>query len=119
MNLYIRFGELPLHEKSGIYNWAEQKIVGFEDGVSVYNCCYINNQWKILLPNVLKHTTLDTLYGFIYDKKPAYIVSGNEVGKGSDNEPLIRNCKVICELPANYFYIDIPEDNQTIQTTTL
>ena len=34
---------------------------------------------------------------------PIYVVTGDKVGKGRDNEPLLRNVKIIDELPLNYF----------------
>ena len=35
--------------------------------------------------------------------EPIYVVSGEEVGRGSDNEPLLKNIEIIEELPFDYF----------------
>jgi len=32
-----------------------------------------------------------------------YVVTGDEIGKGSDNEPLLKNVKIIEKLPFDYF----------------
>lgn len=113
---YIRFGEIPDGEKSGIYSWQEQKIVGSENGVSVYNCCKMGDEWRIVLPTQCKESTLDTLYGLLVDSKDIYILRGDEIGIGSDNEPLIRNCNVVCKLPNNYFSLLI-EDEEIVLVT--
>lgn len=115
MKYYVRFGEIPKDEKSGIYDWRKQQIVGSENGVSVYNCCKIENEWRIVLPTRCKESTLDTLYGLLIDGKDMYILSGDEVGVGSDNEPLIKNCNILCKLPDNYFSLFI-EDEELILT---
>ena len=114
--LYIRFGEVPDGEKSGIYSCQEQKIIGSENGVSVYDCCRIGDDWRIVLPTQCKESTLDTLYGLLVDGKDIYVLSGDEVGIGSDNEPLIRNCNVVCKLPNNYFSLLI--ENEEIVSVT-
>lgn len=115
---YIRFGEIPKDEKSAIHNSNGEKVIGYEIGVSVYNCYKIDDEYRIVIPRTLSHTTLDTLHGFIYDKKQAYIVSGKEVGTGSDNEPLITDCKIEHILPRDYFSYDYKDiDPICIMTT--
>lgn len=104
---YIRFGQIPSNERSGIYK-GEEKI-GEEIGVSVYDCVQINGEWRIVLPMLLKKEVGFDLYNFIqgheYDKEeystehlPMYLVTGDLVGYGSTNEPLIKNVKIIKEL---------------------
>ena len=95
---YIRFGEIPKNERSSIYK-GEVKI-GEELGVSVYDAVYINNYWRIVLPNKLKCEIGFDLYNFISDKnRKIYLVMGDELSqKGSTNEPLIVNVKIIKEL---------------------
>lgn len=101
---YIRFGEIPDNEISGIYR-GEVKI-GEEKGVSVYDAIKINRQWRIVLPNPLTKEVGFDLYNFIggteYDKDkypkehlPMYLVQGDEVGKGSTNEPLLKNIEIV------------------------
>lgn len=116
LEYYVRFGEIPKDEKSGIYDWKEQRIVRSENGISVYDCCKIGNEYRIVLPTQCKESTLDTLYGLLVDEKNIYILSGNKVGIGSDNEPLIRNCNILCKLPNNYFSLLI-EDEEIMLTT--
>lgn len=104
---YIRFGDIPEKEVSGIYR-GEVKI-GKEKGVSVYDAVMINGQWHVVLPFPLMKEVGFDLYNFIqgieYDEreyptehKPMYLVQGDEIGKGSTNEPLLRNVKIIEKL---------------------
>jgi len=101
---YIRFGEIPENEVSGIYR-GEVKV-GEEKGVSVYDAVQIDGEWRIVLPRpLLKQVGFD-LYNFISntkhlvetERRPMYLVQGDEVGKGATNEPLLRNVKIIKEL---------------------
>lgn len=106
---YIRFGEIPENEASGIYR-GEEKVgeekVGEEKGVSVYDAVEIDGIWRVVLPNpLLKEVGFD-LYNFIQateymyetEHRPMYLVQGDEVGKGATNEPLLRNVKIIKKL---------------------
>ena len=44
-------------------------------------------------------SSLYTIQGFIlYDKRRVYLVSGTNVGTGTDNEPVIRNVKIEREI---------------------
>lgn len=98
---YIRFGEIPENEVSGIYR-GEIKV-GEEKGVSVYDAVEIDGEWRVVLPNpLLKEVGFD-LYNFIQateymyesEHKPMYLVQGDEVGKGATNEPLLKNITII------------------------
>lgn len=94
---YIRFGDLPPHERSGI--WKSDQLIGYEDGVSVYDCYEKNGKYQIVLPLPLTASLLYTLQGFIlYDKRKVYLVIGNEIGTGTDKEPIIKNVKIIKEI---------------------
>ncbi len=101
---YIRFGEIPENEASGIYRGEEK--VGEEKGVSVYDAVEIDGEYRVVLPHpLLKEVGFD-LYNFIQateymyetEHRPMYLVQGDEVGKGATNEPLLRNVKIIKEL---------------------
>ena len=101
---YIRFGEIPENEVSGIYLGGER--IGVKKGVSVYDAVEIDGEWRVVLPNpLLKEVGFD-LYNFISnakhlvetERRPMYLVRGDEVGKGATNEPLLRNVKIIKEL---------------------
>lgn len=99
---YIRFGEIPPNEVSGIYKSGER--IGEEKGVSVYDAACINGEWRIVLPTKLKMEVGFDLYAFIdeYNRVPKtrkmYLVQGKEIGKGSTNEPLIKDIRIIQEL---------------------
>lgn len=41
------------------------------------------------------------------------MIVGMKIGKGADNEPLIKNIKIIKELPFDYFRMDIKENRVT------
>ena len=88
--LYIRYGEIPPDEKSKIHNRAGE-IIGEEVGVSVFE--YIEGR-GIVIPDTEKARDdffmLSKMYWINH-----YLVSGDEVGVGSDGEPLISNVKII------------------------
>lgn len=103
MKKYIRFGNIPENEASGI--WRDDIKVGEEKGVSVYDAVMIDGQWRVVLPFPLNKNAVGfDLYNFIggtqnEDKPlPMYLVQGDEVGKGSTNEPLLKNVKIIEKL---------------------
>jgi len=74
--------------------------------VSVYDTVEIDEVYRVVLPHpLLKEVGFD-LYNFIQateytyetEHRPMYLVQGDEVGRGSTNEPLLRNVKIIKEL---------------------
>lgn len=94
---YIRFGNLPPKERSGI--WKSDQLIGYEDGVSVYDCCIDNGTYKLVIPTPLNESSLYTLQGFtLYNKRKVYLLTGTEVGKGTDGEPIIKNIRIIKEI---------------------
>lgn len=94
---YIRFGDIPENEESKIY-CGEQEI-GVEKGVSVYPAYKENEDWVIGLTLPITKTSLHTQQHLLeYDNRPCYLVTGDYVGKGSDNEPLIKNVKIVSEI---------------------
>lgn len=109
MKRYIRFGDVPKNERSGIYR-GDMKI-GEELGVSVYDTIYLDGNWRIVLPEKLRSGMAHTLYGLlnsvlqdefkVNNSIKVFLVTGNEVGRGSDNEPLLRNVSIIKELSLN------------------
>lgn len=103
MSYYIRIGEIPENERSGIYRSGEK--IGEEEGVSVYNAVLDKQHWNIVLPYPLTEVVLNDLQIFhtmlncdAYETPPIYLVEGNEIGYGSSNEPLLRNVKIIQKL---------------------
>lgn len=95
---YIRFGEIPANEKSGIYK-GEEKI-GEELGVSVYSAIHDESgNLCVCIAFPLTRDTLDTFRMLTeYEDRPCYLVEGEFVGRDKDNQPLIRKCKKIARI---------------------
>ena len=95
---FIRFGEIP--ENCVSYSWnTEGEQTGVETGVSVYDASYIDGKWHIVIPQPISEKGLNTLYGFLlYQKRNVFVVTGDVVGYGSDNEPVIENPVIIEEI---------------------
>ena len=107
---YIRIGEIPSDEKSRIHRG--DAIIGEEEGVSVYNCVEINGFYHIVMPLPMKEGQGQTYECLIQNVTECrykianpcrvYLVTGDEVGKGSDNEPVIRNVRIIKDITDYY-----------------
>ena len=101
MKKYIRFGRVPANERSSIHRRGE--LVGYEKGVSVWNCYYDVKlkQYVGVMPDNKTEDTEDDFNHYFQmcnrDKIP-YLVTGDEVGTGSDNEPLLVNVLVLRQL---------------------
>ena len=97
---YIRLGDIPSTGKSLIHRGDD--IIGEEKGVSVWECIYINNQYRLLLPNPLNESAYDDigdlLHPYYYIDKPVYKVDGDVVGYGADGEPLLTNIRSVIKL---------------------
>lgn len=95
-SLYLRFREIPKNERSSIHKTGEK--IGEEIGVSCYRGVIYEDKVYILMP----HIPSTTYYWLIdaYNRKeiPLYIINGDEVGQGSDGEPLLRNIVVLKEV---------------------
>lgn len=110
MKKYIRIGEIPEDEKSSIHRG--DAIIGEEKGVSVYNCMKINGKYHIVMPLPLKKGQGDTYEILIQEitqcryeienPRKVYLVTGDEVGLGSDNEPVIQNVSIIKDITCDY-----------------
>ena len=112
---YLRFGEIPENEKSinwykvslddqRDFSWALENY-GYkdalrqirnldevlEDGVSAFEIDENNN--PILSTEELKNT-----YNSYTGNRKSYLVEGDEIGRGTDGEPLIVNIKVLEEV---------------------
>lgn len=90
---YIRFGNPPSNERSGIYS-GETKI-GEEEGVSVYNAVFQGGRYHIVMPHKITRKFMDTLYGILEDGRDCLLVNGDFFGFGSDGEPLLRNVRIL------------------------
>ena len=97
---YIRFGDIPENEASGV--WCDTIKVREEKGVSVYDAVMIDDKWRIVLPLPIKKEVGFDLYNFIGGTEngnlPMYLVEGDYVGKGTTNEPLLKNVRIIKKL---------------------
>lgn len=104
---YVRFGEIPKNEQSRSYGPEKNEL-----GVSCYECLKIDNKYRILYPPV--NDRWDKAAGilsvmiqrFMKHQTKCYLINGEVVGRGADNEPLLKNIKVIKELSINDFEID-------------
>lgn len=107
---YIRFGELPQNGKSKIYKSGIE--TGEECGISVYNCCKMFGKYSVVLPNIITSSTLNTIKQIhvqlssknIYASVKVYLVTGDFVGFGTDNEPLISNAEVLEDITEQFEY---------------
>lgn len=120
---YIRIGEIPSDEKSSVHRG--DVVVGYEDGVSVYDCVETDGLYRIVMPFPLKEGQGMTYECLIQEitqcryeienPRNVYLVSGIEVGKGHDNEPVIKNVKILKDLTEQF---NTKNDN-TEETKTL
>lgn len=78
---YIRFGDIPESGKS--YNYRDNF---YEEGVSAYHAIfYSDGDYEILSHNPFE------MYGMrLYSNRPVYRLYGEEIGTGSDGEPILR-----------------------------
>lgn len=93
LKTYIRYGELPPDGKSKIYS-RTGKIIGEEKGVSVFE--YLVGRGIVVPDNQNAKDDFLKLSNSCWQR--AYLVSGDEVGIGSDGEPLLANIKVMKEI---------------------
>lgn len=115
--MYLRFGEIPENEQSinwwkvrlsdqEAFSWA-YKAYGYEealncirnldealeDGVSAFE---IDENGNPVLGNDALKATYES-YLSRKDRK-VYLVDGDEIGKGADNEPLLKNVRILKEV---------------------
>lgn len=121
---YIRIGDIPSEENSAVYRG--DIVVGYEDGVSVYDCVEIDGLYRIIMPFPLKEGQGITYESLIQEitqcrykienPRNIYLVSGIEVGKGHDNEPLIKEVKILKDLTGQFnTKSDNIEKNKTLE----
>ncbi len=112
---YIRFGELLedgcSKRGNGIIGDGYE-VVGKEKGISVWDCVYNfdTDLYQLVAPHPTKFTSGDFSQAYNPDNccgcdpnKKIYVVTGIEVGYGADNEPLLKDVKIVKELPFDYF----------------
>ena len=100
--LYIRFGEIPENGFSTIYSYGQE--VGKEEGVSCYRAIIDENGvTHICLPLPFTESRWNVLQGFIhYDDRPAFLITGDIIGYGSEGEPLLKNVRIAKSIGKNY-----------------
>lgn len=89
--LYIRFGDLPDGERS--YDHTNNRQ---EDGVSVYEGRVRPTADDT--PGVFVPVGQKLAQVLLLATRTTYLVTGDEVGRGQDGEPLLRNVETVCEL---------------------
>lgn len=92
-DVYIRFGDIPDNEHSTnhIDNTREQ-------GVSVYAASLESVPPDTDAPGRFVPHGPKLLQVILLLNRHAYLVTGDEVGRGTDGEPLLKNIDVICDL---------------------
>lgn len=115
MDYYIRQGLVPKNEQSTIGNGCigdGYEIVGYEKGVSCWRAYKDGDKWSICFPSNPTKTTFTDFKmilhrGYRSFSKPILLITGDEVGKGSDGEPLLKNVKVIQRLDEDTEFINL------------
>ena len=75
--------------------------------MSVYDCYEKDGKYHVVLPTPLSSSSLYTIQGFIlYDRRRVYLVDGNEVGRGTDKEPIIKNIRIIKEITKQIYGLE-------------
>lgn len=102
--MFIRFGDIPKDECSSIH--YRSYYCGKEKGVSVYDCTTVDSgTFQIVLPMPFLEGAINTLTDLLFysgkDKK-VYLVTGDVVGYGHDNEPLIKNVKIVKDITEEF-----------------
>lgn len=92
-SLYLRFKDIPDGERSGIYNCEGEKI-GEELGVSCYRGVVIDDKVYIIMPHKAANTYYFLIDQYNRNKIPLYVITGIEVGEGSDKEPVLLDVKI-------------------------
>lgn len=99
---YIRFKPLPISGRSSIYSHGNK--IGEEIGISAFDAVNINDTWHIVMPMPITQNMLDDIYSLLnYSNEGIYLVEGEQIGTGTDNEPLIKDVVVLSEI-TNMFY---------------
>lgn len=103
MKYYIRFGKLP--EDGHSRQHRGDGIIKTESGISVYDCAIANDVYYPLLPKNFNESALQGYIGFLWGNRPVFLVTGVELpSKGADNEPLLKDVKIIKDLTDDYQY---------------
>jgi len=89
--LYLRWGNLPRGGRSKNHATGE-----LEAGVSVYGARY--NPVTDLIEYAEDGTGCHAALTYLLSGAPCYLVTGTEVGRGSDGEPVLRDVRILATL---------------------
>jgi hypothetical protein len=107
MNIYIRFNEVPENEISQVHD-GDAGVVRDEVGVCVFDCINRNETYRIVLPSCSTGCLHDLLNFIDYTRPNIYLVTGDEVGTGTYNEPCLKNVKILHKLEIVEHHSPIP-----------
>ena len=88
---YLRYGNLP--ESGYSYNYSDNRR---ESGVSVFHGQQLPDGRVRIIPHY--NQELGDLLMLRAEGRPLFIVNGDEIGLGSDGEPILANCVIISEV---------------------
>ncbi len=118
---YIRFGEIPENERSGIGRsptWVHHlyRTSDEEEGVSVYMARWMPSTEQWTIEDCGNYSTLDHLIHEASEgTRQIYIVTGDEQPEpGIDGEPLLRNVKIIKTITVPYLLVPGFFDGQEV-----
>lgn len=101
---YIRFGEIPENETSSIYLGGVK--LGDEFGVSVYDAVEMTDGWHVIMPLPITSKQGTTYLCLSKQNRNVYLVTGDEIGYGSDEEPVLKNVKIIKDITEKIYKED-------------
>lgn len=107
---YIRFGQIPTTEQSKAYGENDKT---HELGVSCYECLKVGDKYRIIYPPINERWNKSAgilsimIKRFLLGQSKCYLINGNVVGRGTDNEPLLKNVSIVKELTINDFKTEV------------
>jgi hypothetical protein len=109
-DFYLRFGDLPSGDFSAIAPFHKGDPVTYEKGISCFYARW-NEEYQRWMADGMTHQQLVSLNDII--ERPIYLITGEEIGYGSDDEPLLKknSIKILAKLKPNDFY---DPDNEEI-----
>lgn len=92
-DVYIRFGDIPENERS--FNHTDNC---HEDGVSVYAAEVAAVPAESDAPGMFVPVGQKLQQIIMLAQRDTYLVTGDEVGRGVDGEPVLRDVEIVAEL---------------------